>query len=1082
MNFANNKTHRLFFALLLFLGPASIPAFAQRSGRPVLNDVEMGTFITAYFSDRPKVAVQLISEAGRGSSMLKSLRDLGADVESSDEKVGYALVLLPREKFMDALDLPDVLHASALAADSSRYRFSPDTSYVPLSERKPKPVGDISIPVPKVGTSLPKDGPYFAAEDAGLLALWKEHPNADGRGVRVAVVDQGLDLLHPCIQLAKDADGNTVPKVADIMTFSDPTKSPLWVQFGEPIEVKNGSFEAAGRAWKVPNDGSYRFGMFTHEFYLGQFRSWEKDQDPRLKKAALSVGVLWDEKKSRIWVDTDGAGDFANHKALGDYSETHDIDWFGRKQGENDNRIPFGVKIDRSKKAAYLSISTGSHGALVAGPLAANKQTGGLFDGAAPNAQLIDVVFQPYWPALLSAMARPDVDVINVSGGIGRPLDGGRDDFYRNLLTRALETYKKPFAACAGAPNSFNVLDYAGPELLRRNRQTSPPYVEYINGGVFFCPDGIVNTIAAPSAQLGTESRYMPYDFVSEDGNRYNQEKKLQAFAPPGYSIGANPSPTIPVVSGVLADIISEAKRQHIRFDGARLTQAVFTGARWIRGIPSTTQGFGLVNAAGAWEQLAKMAKADDPDNPVLTSFIATRKENGKSRVVNGFQADLPKAGGPFAGELWLTRIGGYGGGRDYELSVRGDDGTYEILDPKVSFVRDRPERVRFNAKLTGGLHVGFLQLKDVKASVVMQEVPLSVRVPEVLEEETPFVEKYRQTIPVRRLETFYIRVPPDTQAARYVMRIPFAGAQDLFCGLPGNPAINNIAPTGEPLDNEHHVGPMQNIEMVSLNKGGETKEIYWSNRGGAEYENPSDPPAPTVPIKAELRVEKFAVALDKAEQGAIRLTNLQADISGWVEFYDAKVTSKEVPGSGSHALAIVDRTLPAKLVQWRVAVASESIGEGGVDAFLLDCTSKSGCTVADVKPVTRSGATLVVDNPTEGNWRIVLRARDKVQAPISYQVREALLTLSAAVSPETRDKEAKHGSGTKWEVNVPAKSGDAQYAAFIIAGKPFRILDDFGKEPEKYKFAWKSIGVPVYTASNADMRIALTPLTEGSP
>jgi hypothetical protein len=358
------------------------------------------------------------------------------------------------------------------------------------------------------------------------------------------------------------------------------------------------------------------------------------------------------------------------------------------------------------------------------------------------------------------------VDVVNVSGGLGRPSEDGADDFNRHLLTRALEVYPKPFAACAGAPNSFNVMDYAGPEMLRRNRQTSPPYVDYINGDVFFSPDGLVNTIAAPSAQLGTESRYVPYQFVSEDGKRYDGEK-LQAFAPPGYSIGANPSPTIPVVSGIVADLISEAKRQHVRYDGARLTQAVFTGARWIKGIPSSTQGYGLVNAAGAWEQLSRMAEGDDPANPVLTSFAAARMDNGKRVTVNGFHADVRKADGNLQGELWLTRHGGYDGGRDYRLAVRGDEGTYALLDDQSTFVRDRPERVRFTARLTPGLHVGFLQLKDTKAQVVMQEVPLSVRVPERPRMLAPFVEHYQQMIPPRRHQMLYVRFEADTQAAR---------------------------------------------------------------------------------------------------------------------------------------------------------------------------------------------------------------------------------------------------------------------------------------------------------------------------
>jgi hypothetical protein len=127
----------------------------------------------------------------------------------------------------------------------------------------------------------------------------------------------------------------------------------------------------------VPRDGTYRFGIYSNEFHLGYFRSWEKKQDPHLKKVSLSVGVLWDQGRNRLWVDTDRDGDFRNQRALGDYAETHDINWFGRKEGHEDNRIPFGVKIDPARKAAYLSIALGGHGAVVAGPLAANRRTGG---------------------------------------------------------------------------------------------------------------------------------------------------------------------------------------------------------------------------------------------------------------------------------------------------------------------------------------------------------------------------------------------------------------------------------------------------------------------------------------------------------------------------------------------------------------------------------------------------------------------------------------------------------------------------------------------------------------------------------
>ena len=58
----------------LLVGAASAPAFGQQSGRAVLNEHELGGFITASLSDKPTVAVQLLSAAGRGGAMLKELR------------------------------------------------------------------------------------------------------------------------------------------------------------------------------------------------------------------------------------------------------------------------------------------------------------------------------------------------------------------------------------------------------------------------------------------------------------------------------------------------------------------------------------------------------------------------------------------------------------------------------------------------------------------------------------------------------------------------------------------------------------------------------------------------------------------------------------------------------------------------------------------------------------------------------------------------------------------------------------------------------------------------------------------------
>src|SRR6185503_10775340 len=108
------------------------------------------------------------------------------------------------------------------------------------------------------------------------------------------------------------------------------------------------------------------FGIYRMEIYFGEWTPG-LSVGPPPGDLKLSVGVLWNEHLGRVWVDTNGDGSFLGEKALGDYSKTHDLNWFGQKSGVFDNRLPFGVEIDRSKRAAYISLGRGFHGSAVAG-------------------------------------------------------------------------------------------------------------------------------------------------------------------------------------------------------------------------------------------------------------------------------------------------------------------------------------------------------------------------------------------------------------------------------------------------------------------------------------------------------------------------------------------------------------------------------------------------------------------------------------------------------------------------------------------------------------------------------------------
>jgi hypothetical protein len=1043
---------RVVLFALTVLGNARSAQSSCR-GTAMVSEAERRAFIDAAYGEPKEVGVEILAADGCTQEILEVLERKGASMRFTDDKVGYLSLVLGKEKVLDVLDISGIEYAIVSFSHPEGER-----SLQPSLEFEPVP--SFSIAFPSVAKELPKDGPYFPIAEAGLDVLWKAHAEADGRGVRVAVVDEGIDMLHPSLQQALGGTGVVLPKIADVSPPNFAPDDENWVSFKESVEAKNGLFTASRRTWIAPGDGIYRFGIYSRILSLPQQTS------PSLQ-LHLKVGVLWNERTNRVWVDSTGDGNFGDQPALGDYAETHEIGFFGQKQDEADNRIPFALKIDQARQAVYFSIADGGHGTFVASPLAANRLTGGLFDGAAPSAQLVDVpdTKLPVLASLLRAFARDDVAVVNRSGRIGGQ-DGvaaNREDFERHVLERAVDVYNKPIACYCGAKNTLSVRDYQSPEMLRRNRQSPPPYLDSMNTGnaVWFTPDGLVNTIFAPSTSLVAESRYFPHDFPGVNGRRGLSKLILEPPAPAGYGVGSNPSPTIPVVSGVLADLISEARREHVRFNVTRLVQAIFSGATWIEGFNASEQGFGVVNAAGAWEQLVRMAKGDDPKNPTLTSFkISIRRQNALTEV-NGFHADADRSARSLDSEIWLSRVGGREGGWTYEFGLRGNDGTFTLIDKAKVLTQGKPGRVRFRAKVTPGLHIAFLQLRDANTGVVMQEVPLSVRVPETPRRVAPGVEEYTSTLPPRRLKEIYLHVGKETQAVRYSMRIPFTGPPlvdvrvlpGFHWGVSGNGFVATPMPAGKPIDLDHHVGPLQELESLVENTKAGTQSILWENRGRPEYETPYDPPAPDVAVTGTLTVSSYGLSLARSGSKNLRVTNKFAEIEGKVELYSAKLSSAQVLEKDMNGSLAVHRILPPHVAQWRIAVISDNLIAGAADVFALDCTSReNGCHVVQEKECGPSGALLTVDDPGPGDWQVLVRTRDARRSDVRVTIRDAMLNRmdSASAQPDER-----HRSGETW--TVPLQQG-AKYAGFRI--RP--CCDDL--------------------AAKSGLRIAVTPVDSVAP
>lgn len=1074
------------FVAAMILGTMPVARGTQKAGEAsrcneyiVLNgeylgadyEYEVNTILSGAYREQPEDVAQVFVADGCGMIALQSLHALGARVLFWNERIGYAEVLMPKKGVLGLLDARGLVYATV---------FPPPAQHphsVPLSEQRVVRIPHIVLPILRVATILPKGGPYFPTHEVGLNALWRMHPQADGRGVRVMVFDGGADLLHPALRVAIGANGKRVPKIADVVVDSVPDwswmLSPNWVRFGKRFTTTSGTFTAMGRVWVVPKDGTYRFGLFASHFPFGFAL-----HDPHVKSITIVAGVLWDERRNLVWVDTNGDRDFRNQRALEDYVKKQDVDYFGRKVGLEDNRIPFGVKIDRDEHAVFLTIATNPHGLVSLGPLASNRLTGGLYDGAAPNAQIIDARAGYNFARLVQAFARKDVDVIQYDAVYP-------GDYQAPVIERLIAACGKPIvAADFPHPGTIDVDDYQSPDMLRRNRQITPPYRDAIftpyysgyttpnyYGDSLPAPNGLMNLILGPSTALYAQSRYMPVVVRAKDGRDYTTNGFFGFFglsppAPAGYAIGNHMSPTIPVITGILADLIGEAKREHMRYNPQRIMQALLTGSRLLPGFSVAEQGFGLADAAGAWNQLVGMGRADDPHNAMLTSFTLWRPFIGR---VYGFAADLARPDVTVRGEISVIRHGGYPGGRTYELSFRGNDGTYRLLDRRVVLTQDQPTRVRFEVHAGGGKHVALLQLRDSKARIVMQEIPLSVRSPDVPVMLAPGIEWYHATIPPLRDDNRFIRLGPEVQAARFDVNIPYTGRADSAAPVLAFPGISLsdeplARSEGGPVDKRHHVGPMLHIASLVLNDQPGTQSLHWENRAQPEYATPYSDPAPTVPIRGSAVVTTYAVSFTKTSEESVRVSNELADITGKVELYDAKLHAFTVHGIGDLALVNVRQTLPANLSQWRVALTSTRSEWRLGDALLVHCVPSGDpwlggggawCTV-EAHKVLAANATLIVHDPPAGEWHIIVRLRERAPQAVVYKLQEAMLVPSVHVI-QSSDGEYAHGS--VWSVHVPSENSDAQYLAFRIAA-----------------------GNAVAPNGQMGPSIALTPLTDGAP
>lgn len=500
----------------------------------------------------------------------------------------------------------------------------------------------------------------LSLETTGADAFVKKHPDWNGKGVVIAILDSGVDMSVP--GLTRTPDGEI--KVIEARDFTGQgvvklEKPEKAAEGDEEIwKTRDGVVRGVAGLNPAPEVDSLLLGFVTEEAMKNSDVSDINDDGRTDGAFALLVGKT--AEGLVFWVDGDGDGHLDDEKALHDYGERQEFFTFGTRLDDG-SRPPmaFAAHLDPEKSEVELHFADGSHGTHVAGIAAGYR----LFDkdsynGIAPGAKVLSLKIGDNTlsggctrsRSMLDALEfaakwskDKDVPVVaNMSYGIGSENEGSSD--IEDQVDRLLATYPN-LAVAISAGNAGPGLSTVGTPAGAKFAFTSGALLTRRNGAALYSmklAEDVVFWFSSCGGELPKPDGLTP---------------GAAASSVPPWEWGAvmkGTSMASPQAAGCLALLASAARQKGLFFHGALLAAALRNSGKPLPGWSLPEQGAGVVNVPRAFELLGKLSAL--PFSKTVAGF-----------VVEAPSPYLPEAKGP---ALFL-RTGSWLPKGDLEIDVR---------------------------------------------------------------------------------------------------------------------------------------------------------------------------------------------------------------------------------------------------------------------------------------------------------------------------------------------------------------------------------------------------------------------------
>ena len=533
-------------------------------------------------------------------------------------------------------------------------------------------VEDVADQLAAAGTTVAVSGAALAVDEApaaadpqllfagkqvfGLEAWSAAHPEADGRGVRIAVVDDGVALRRPGLTTTSLG----TPKIAAVINTASSWLLPLHPA-GHTCR-REGTTTALSLEWtfdpeaglpdvqtatlRVPFDLS-PCGISPYLRERGGCEVWN-DYFPgassRLVGGVLTVAALYLEyaaaggesttavTQRRVLVDVDGDGRITAREVLTPISDGggrqlvfadgvvlgFDVHPTSALVAAEPGRLGNDVDVCPEPAAQTLTVAVpqlgASHGEGVASIAAGHQIAGRGFDGMAPGAQIVDVQFNgtgnthPYTFAEIARAlqtAGRNADIVNLSYSLYFSSPAAQLG-----MRRVLEAALGPTAALYFFSAGNN-----GPGRSSMNRALL--YPSFGVAVAAYLDPLLSQTTFGGALPLGGVVSY------SSRGPGYDGASGALLLSPlagivastpsAGFAAFSGTSSATPALAGFSARVLSQIRAENLRFSRDLFRRALIDGATPLDDVPWIDQGHGIPRLQAVMERYRALVSAPKP-------------------------------------------------------------------------------------------------------------------------------------------------------------------------------------------------------------------------------------------------------------------------------------------------------------------------------------------------------------------------------------------------------------------------------------------------------------------------------------